>query len=329
MATNVFISHPIPAEVRAYLDDHCRCSAWQGGLPVPRKAILEGVSEAEGLLTVGGRIDDELLDHAPNLRVVSNISVGYDNLDIEALRRRGVIATHTPGVLDETVADLVMTLMLSTARRVPELDALVKSGEWRKGDDRVLYGVDVHHTSLGIIGMGRIGETVARRARMGFGMEVLYHNRRRRPDVEAELGVLYRGIDELLASADFVLLMLPLTPETAGFMGAERFRRMKRSAIFINASRGGTVDEHALVRALEDGEIRAAGLDVYAREPLPGDSPLTRLPQVVTLPHIGSATARTRHAMADLAARNLVAVLSGERPPSPVPELATAEAGND
>lgn len=322
MPAKVFIAQAVPASVREYLDAHCECRAWDGADPISRAALLEGVRDAEGLLVVGGRIDAELLEAAPRLRVVSNISVGYNNLDIEALRKRRVIATHTPGVLDDSVADLIMALMLAAARRVPELDAYVKAGHWQKSDGESIFGVDVHHATLGVVGMGRIGAAVARRAARGFDMRVLYHNRRRRDDVEAELGVEYADLDTLLSQADFVLLMVPLTPQTEGFMGEAQFRRMKQSAIFINASRGATVDEAALVRALEGGTIRAAGLDVFMHEPLPAHSPLTRLPQAVTLPHIGSATASTRLAMAELAARNLVSALRGEAPPTPVPELA-------
>jgi len=321
MAAKVFIAHPVPAAVRDYLDAHCDCHAWEGAKPIPRQALLEGVRDAEGLLVVGGRIDAALLAAAPRLRVVSNVSVGYNNLDIQALRAHGVVATHTPGVLDDTVADLIMALMLGAARRLPELDRYVKDGRWRKSDEQALFGVDVHHATLGIIGMGRIGAAVAKRALRGFDMPVLYHNRRRRED-EGALGVVYADLEELLARSDFVLLMVPLTAQTRGFMGAEQFARMQRSAIFINASRGGTVDEAALVQALQDGTIRAAALDVFAQEPLPADSALARMPQAVTLPHIGSATHKTRLAMAQLAARNLVTALNGEAPPAPVPELA-------
>lgn len=322
MPTKVFVAHPVPDSVLDYLNRHCECRVWHGARPIPRADLLAGVADAEGLLVVGGRIDGELLAAAPRLRVISNVSVGYNNLDIPALRRRGVLATHTPGVLDDSVADLIMALMLSAARRVPELDHYVKGGRWRKSDEEALFGADVHHATLGIIGMGRIGTAVARRAVRGFDMRVLYTNRRPRPEVEARLGVAFSPVDALLAESDFVLLMVPLTAETAGFMGEAQFRRMKETAIFINASRGATVDQPALVRALQEGTIRAAALDVFAREPLPADSPLTRLPQAVTLPHIGSATAKTRLAMASLAARNLVTALHGEAPPAPVPELA-------
>lgn len=328
MKPQIMITHPIPAQVRGYLEEHCRCRVWEGAEPIPRTELLRGVADAEGLLNAGVRIDEELLAAAPKLRVVSNVSVGYNNLDIAAMRRHGVIGTHTPGVLDDCVADLIMGLMLAAARRIPELDRYVKEGRWRESDDAVLYGVDVHHATLGIVGLGRIGGGVARRAVHGFDMRVLYHNRQRRHDLEDSLGVEYVELDALLAAADFVLLTVPLTEETEGLMGAAEFARMRPSAIFLNASRGATVDEQALVTALESGSIRAAGLDVFAREPLPAGHPLTRMPQVVTLPHIGSATARTRFAMADLAARNLVAALAGETPPNLVPEF-TEVAGDD
>lgn len=315
------IAHRLPEPVRAYLEVHCDCRFWEGDEPMPREDLLAGVAEAEGLLEVGVRVDAALLDAAPRLRVVSNAAVGYNNLDIEALRRRRVMATHTPGVLDDTVADLIMALILATARRIPELDQSVKRGRWQDNGGASLFGVDVHHATLGIIGLGRIGGAVARRAIRGFDMRVLYHNRRARSDLETQLGVERAPLDVLLAQADFVLLMVPLTQQTRGFFGRSEFERMKPSAIFINASRGATVDEDALVAALESGAIRAAGLDVFSQEPLPADHALTRLPHAVTLPHIGSATEKTRHAMADLAARNLVAALHDRTPPAPIPEL--------
>ncbi len=322
MTATAFIAHRVPQAVRDYLATRCRCHFWEGDKPIPRAALLEGVADAEGVLLVGGSVDDELLASAPRLRVVSNVSVGYNNLDIAALRRRGVLATHTPGVLDESVADLVMALMLATARRVPELDRRVRAGEWGPGDEENLYGVDVHGATLGIVGMGRIGRAVARRARRGFDMRVLYHNRRPQPEAEQALDVEYAGLAALLGESDFVLLMVPLSPQTENFMDASRFAQMKPGAIFINASRGATVDEQALIDALRSGALRGAGLDVFRQEPLPAGHPLTALAQVVTLPHIGSATHATRLAMAKLAARNLVTALAGQRPPAPVPELA-------
>ncbi len=322
MKPTAYVTHPIPAKIRRYLEQHCDCRVRETPGPIARSELLAGVADAEGLLNAGERVDTELLAAAPHLRVVCNATAGYDNLDIEALRRRGVTATHTPGVLDESVADLMLALMLAAARRVPELDAYVKAGHWTYIGDEALFGVDMYHATLGIIGMGRIGAAVARRARLGFGMRVLYHNRGRRPEIENALGCEYVDFNCLLDRSDFVLLLAPLTPQTRGLMGAAEFQRMKTSAIFINGARGGLVDEAALAQALTNGVIRAAGLDVYAQEPLPATSPLAHLPQAVTLPHIGSATRRTRFAMIDLAARNLIAVLTGKQALTPIPELA-------
>lgn len=318
---HVFVDRKIPEAVKAYLSEHCELDIWQGEDTVPRDELAGRLMQAEGYLTMGRRIDDALLESAPQLKAVSTVSVGYNHFDVDAMKRRGVVGTHTPEVLDETVADLVFALMLGTARRVAELDHYVRSGGWKRGDGESLFGVDVHHATLGIIGMGRIGEAVARRAALGFGMKVHYYNRSRKAEAEQKYGAEYKTMDDLLANSDFVVLMTPLTAATKGLMGAREFGLMKRSAIFINASRGATVDEPALVEALRSGTIRAAGLDVFDKEPLPADHALTTLPNALLLPHIGSATAKTRDEMAMLAARNLVAVLRGETPPHLVPEF--------
>lgn len=321
MKPKVFIARKVPPEVEAYLEEHCDCSKWDQPKPIPRERLLESLGNAEGLLTSGGKIDAELLERAPLLRAVSTISVGYNNFDIEAMKARRILGTNTPGVLNETVADLILALMLSTARRVAELDKYVKDGRWKRGDDEIFFGLDVHHKKLGIIGMGGIGEAVARRCRLGFGMEVLYHNRHRKPEAEAELQAEYRTLQQLLSESDFVVLMTPLTPETRGLIGQPEFALMKRTAVFINASRGATVDESALIRALKSGQIFGAGLDVFEREPVEADHPLLTLPNVVTLPHIGSSTEHTRREMAMAAAKNLVLALQGHTPPNVVKEL--------
>jgi gluconate 2-dehydrogenase len=320
MKPYVYVAAPIPAEVEAYLAEHCEYRKWEGDAPIPRGELLREIADAEGLLTVGGRIDSELLDHAPKLKVVSNISVGYNNFDLEAMKRRHVMGTNTPHVLDETVADLAFALILSAARRIPELDRHVKAGRWERKHDEWLFGLDVHGKTLGIIGLGRIGEAIARRAVYGFRMNVLYHNRRRKPEAEQTLGITYRSLEDLLRQSDFVLLMVPLTEETTRMMGREQFALMKPTAIFINTSRGKTVDEAALIEALQEKRIWGAGLDVFEEEPTPPDNPLLRMPNVVTLPHIGSATRETRLAMAMLAAQNLVAAVLGKRPPNLVTE---------
>jgi gluconate 2-dehydrogenase len=322
MKPKVYLARPVPKAVEAYIAEHCEVRMWDRANPIPREVLLEEVREVSGLLTSGVAVDQELLDHAPKLKVVSNIAVGYNNMDTTAMKSRGVMGTHTPSVLDETVADLVFAIILAAARRVTELDRIVKEGKWQKGSDEALFGVDVHHAKLGIIGMGRIGEAIARRATLGFGMEVMYYNRSSKPEVERRLGVSQADLSQLMRECDFVVLMIPLSQETVHFIGRDELALMKKSAFFINASRGQTVDEAALIEALEQGSIRGAGLDVYEQEPVDPDNPLLKMPNVVTLPHIGSATEQTRLDMAMLAAQNLVMAVTGQVPPNLVLELA-------
>ena len=278
--------------------------------------FLEELKDAEGLIGSGLKVDHELLDQAPQLKIVCNIAVGYDNLDLTALAERGIMATNTPDVLNDTVADTVMGLILSTARRMPELDQWVKTGQWESGLGEKWFGVDVHHKVLGIIGMGGIGSDVAKRAHYGFDMEILYHNRSRNEAAEQKYGAIYCSLEELLKKSDFVCLMTPLTPQTENLIGISEFELMKESAIFINASRGKTVDEEALIHALKTGQIHGAGLDVFVQEPVNKDNPLLSMKNVVTLPHIGSATYETRLKMAMTAATNLVTGLKGDVPPN-------------
>lgn len=320
MKPKILIARPIPREVEEYIAEYCEIERLTNEGNIPREHLFQALQDVEGLIG-NVRIDKELLDHAPSLRVVSNNSVGYNNFDLEAMKARNVMGTNTPFVLDETVADLVLGLILATARRIPELDQYVKNGQWKKGDVENLFGTDVHHATLGIIGMGRIGEAIARRAKFGFDMDVVYYNRNRKMEAEDQLGLRYLAFDELLAQSDFVVLMTPLTPETTRLMGREQFSKMKNSAFFINASRGKTVDEGALIEALETKQIAGAGLDVFEMEPVQPDNPLLKMPQVITLPHIGSATAKTRFDMAKLAAQNLVSAVRGEVPPHLVKEL--------
>ncbi|WP_164821839.1 2-hydroxyacid dehydrogenase, partial [Paenibacillus koleovorans] len=234
------------------------------------------------------------LQRAPRLKAISTMGVGTNHFDVAAMKRHGILGTNTPDVLDETVADLVIALMLGTARRVAELDRYVKDGLWRKDDREKLFGTDVHHATLGIVGLGRIGEAIARRAVYGFSMEVLYYNRNRKPEAEERLGIRYAPLESLLGQSDFIAVMVPLTSETSQLIGREQFGQMKPGAIFINASRGQTVDEDALVDALTSGRLRAAGLDVFREEPPARENPLLQMPNVLTLPHIGSATFSTR-----------------------------------
>ncbi|MFX3622891.1 MAG: 2-hydroxyacid dehydrogenase [Ectobacillus sp.] len=321
MKPKVYISEHIPKFVEEYLAQYCEYEKWDGQGKIPRSVLLEKVRDKDGLLNFGAKIDEELLQCAPNLKVVSNISVGYDNFDIQAMKARGIIGTNTPYVLDETVADLIFGLILASARRICELDAYVKAGRWTGEITKEHFGIDVHHATIGIIGMGRIGEAVAKRAKFGFDMEVLYYNRRRKEEAENTYGAKYCTMEQLLRQSDFVVLMTPLTPETYGLIGEREFNLMKETAIFINASRGQTVDEQALIRALQERKIYGAGIDTFMKEPIDGDNPLLKLKNAVTLPHIGSATLKTRRDMAMTAAQNLVAALQGETPPYIADEL--------
>lgn len=281
--------------------------------------FLEALKGADGLIGSGLKVDEALLDQAPNLKVIANKSVGYDNLDISLLKKRGIRATNTPGVLDDTVADAIVALMLAAARRVPELDQFVKTGGWTEsGFKDHQFGVDVHHKKLGIIGMGGIGSRLAKRAHFGFDMTILYHNRSRNEQAESTYDAVYCQVEELLEQSDFVCVMTPLTPQTKGMIGKNEFAQMKKTAIFINASRGAVVDESALIEALQTKQILGAGLDVFEQEPVERDNPLLSMPNVVTLPHIGSATEETRKKMAMLAAENVVAGVAGGKLKTPI-----------
>lgn len=285
-----------------------------------RKA-LPVLERAVGIIGDGLSVDAAMVAAAPALRIVSNISVGYDNLDMDALRQRGILATNTPDVLTETTADLVFSLILATARKIPQLDRFVKEGRWTEAIPQDLMGTDVHHKTLGIIGMGKIGSAIAQRAALGFDMHVLYHNRSRDEAAEKAYGAEYRELDDLLKTADYICLMTPLTPETENLIGAREFELMKPSAIFINGSRGRTVDEAAMIQALKDRKIQSAGLDVFRQEPIAPDNGLLALDHVVTLPHMGSNTVENTLAMQELAVHNLLCALRGERPPNLINDM--------
>jgi len=276
--------------------------------------LRAALPHAHGLLGASLKLDAQLLDLAPKLEAVASVSVGVDNYDIDYLTRRNIVLTNTPDVLTETTADTGFALILASARRVVELAIKVRNGQWQKNIGPESFGTDVHGKTLGIIGMGRIGEALAQRGHFGFGMPVIYHSNSPKPAVEARFNARYRSLNELLQEADFVCLTLPLTAQTQGLMGAEQFALMRPESIFINISRGKVVEEAALIEALQQGQIRAAGLDVFVREPLEVDSPLLQLDNVVATPHIGSATQETRQAMARCAVDNLLSALAGERP---------------
>jgi glyoxylate reductase len=286
---------------------------------MPRTELIRRLRDCHGLIChIISTVDEDVLAAAPNLRVVANVAVGYNNIDVAAARRRGVVVTNTPDVLTETTADFTWALLMAVARRVVEADHYVRSGQWRAWKWDLLWGHDVHGKTLGILGFGRIGRAVARRAR-GFAMRVLYHDTvRPEPAVEQELGAAFVARETLLREADFVTVHTPLLPETRHLIDEAALRAMKPTAILINAARGPIVDEAALVRALREGWIAGAGLDVFEEEPKihPGLLPLTN---VVLAPHIASASHDTRLAMALLAVRNCVAVLQGQPPLTPVP----------
>ncbi|NGQ96956.1 D-glycerate dehydrogenase [Brevibacillus sp. SYP-B805] len=314
----VYMTRQVAVEIVAALEEVAEVEVWPEDRPVPREVLLQKAEQADGLFVLlTDTIDEELLNRAKRLRIVANMAVGYDNIDVRAAKQKGVIVTNTPDVLTEATADLAFALLMATGRRLIEANRFLHSGGWQTWSPYLMAGQSVYGATLGIIGMGRIGEAVARRAK-GFDMNVLYHNRRPRPIAEQTLGVRFCELDELLRTSDYVLLLTPLTPETRGLIGERELSLMKPTAVFLNVSRGGTVDEEALYRALKEKRIWAAGLDVFAQEPVPVDHPLLSLPNVVALPHIGSATYETRDRMARLAAENLIAVLSGKEPITPV-----------
>lgn len=280
--------------------------------------FLAHLNQAEGIIGLELRVNRELLDNAPNLKIVSNVSVGHNNLDMEQLNKRNIMATNTPDVLTDTVADAIFGILIAAARRIPELDQLVKNGEWvTEAIGPEHFGNNVHHKKLGIIGMGRIGQAIAQRAHHGFDMDILYHSRSRKPEADEKYHATYcSDLDTLLTEADFVCLMTPLTPETEAFIGRREFQLMKKSAIFVNGSRGKTIVEKDLIDALQQGEIAAAALDVYENEPVEPDNALLKMKQVVTTPHIGSSTNETELKMSELAAYNMEMGLNGNKPPN-------------
>jgi len=317
----VLVTRVIPEEGLEPIRAACDVDLWEDELPPSRDELLRGVPGVDGLLTLlTDRVDDVLLDAAgPQLRVVSNYAVGFDNVDVEACARRGIAVGNTPGVLTETTADLAWTLLMAAARRIPEADRYVREGRWRTWGPMTLLGPDVHGATLGIVGFGRIGQAVARRAR-GFGMRVLYHDTSRASaSVEAETGAEAVTLDELLATADFVSVHVALTPETRHLIDAAALARMRPTAVLVNTSRGPVVDTDALAGALRDGTIWAAALDVTDPEPLPADHPLVTMDSCIIVPHIASASRATRGRMASMAAANLLAGVRGEPLPTPVP----------
>ncbi|WOZ77645.1 glyoxylate/hydroxypyruvate reductase GhrB [Kosakonia sacchari] len=312
MKPSIILYKALPDDLLQRLETHFTVTRVANLKPETVAQHADAFASAQGLLGSSEKVDSELLEKMPQLRATSTISVGYDNFDVDALNARKILLMHTPTVLTETVADTIMALVLSSARRVVEVAERVKVGEWTSGIGPDWFGIDVHHKTLGIIGMGRIGLALAQRAHFGFGMPILYNARRHHTEAEERFQARYCDLETLLKESDFVCLVLPLTDETHHLIGKAQFEMMKKSAIFINAGRGPVVDEAALIDALKNGEIHAAGLDVFEQEPLPVDSPLLSLPNVVALPHIGSATHETRYNMAECAVDNLIDALNGK-----------------
>ena len=316
MKPRILVTREVFDEVLDFLCESLDVDANQSDVPLTPESLCERLAEKDGVVcALTDRIDAAVLAAAPNLRAVCNIAVGYNNIDVTACSARGIVVTNTPGVLDETTADLVWALMLAAARRLTEAETYLRNGEWQGWYLKQLLGTDVHHATLGILGMGRIGQVIARRA-LGFEMNVLYCNRSRlSQDIESRLGARYVAMDELLAQSDFLVLQVPYSPATHHLIGTAELARMKRTAILVNAARGGVVDDAAVIEALNNRTIAAAGLDVFENEPK-FDPRFLALKNVVLAPHIGSSTRVTRLAMAMTAARNMVAALTGGMPPN-------------
>lgn len=326
MKKQVVLYKKLSPLLMARLHEHADVTLIDNLNPEGIAQLRDALPRAQGLLGASLKLDAQLLDLAPNLQAIASVSVGVDNYDIDYLTERRILLSNTPDVLTETTADTGFALILAAARRVVELANMVRAGQWQRNIGPAHFGTDVHGKTLGIIGMGRIGEALAQRGHFGFGMPVIYHSHSPKPAVEQRFNAQYRSLTELLQQADFICLTLPLTAETKGLIGAEEFALMRPESIFINISRGKVVDETALIEALRTGQIRAAGLDVFEREPLQTDSPLLTLNNVVATPHMGSATHETREAMARCAVDNLLMALAGERPKNLVNAGAWSEA---
>lgn len=315
MRPKVYITRQISGEALEKIESYCDVRMWsETDVPVPKEVLEEEIKDVDGLCClITESVNEKLISGARRLKVISNIAVGFNNIDVEYASSQGIVVTNTPDVLTETTADLAFALLMAVARRLPEAANYLQEGRWQTWSLDLLTGHDVYGATLGIIGMGRIGSAVARRAK-GFAMRVIYYDQFPNKEREKELGVEYADLETLLRESDFLSIHIPLSPFTENLLGREQLAKMKRNAIIINTSRGGIVDETALYEALNGGVIGGAGLDVFAQEPVPLDNPLLTLPNVLALPHIGSASVVTRKKMAILAAENLVTALQGGVP---------------
>lgn len=313
----VFVTREIPDRGLRIIKERFDAEVWYDYSPPPRQVIVQKVANVDALASLlSDKIDAEVFDAAPNLKIVAQLAVGYDNIDVKEATKRGIYVTNTPGVLTETTADFAWTLLMAAARRVTEADRYVRSGKWKVGwHPSMILGRDVYGATIGIIGLGRIGQAVAKRAK-GFAMKVFYYDVIRRPELEEELGLEYTELDELLKKSDFVSVHVPLIKSTYHLIDEKRLKLMKKTARLINNSRGPVVDEKALYEAVKTGQIAGAALDVFEQEPTPMDNPLLELDNVVVAPHISSASHETRSKMAEMVAENLVSFFKGKVPPN-------------
>lgn len=319
MKPKVFITRQIPENGIKMIEEFYEIEVWEDPKAPPREVLLKKVREADALVTlVTDKVDKELLEHASKLEIIAQYAVGYDNIDIEEATKRGIYVTNTPGVLTDATADLAFALLLAVARRIVEADAFVRSGEWKQSEvgwhPLMLLGHGLKGKTLGIVGFGRIGQALAKRAK-GFGMRIIYYSRTRKIEAEKEIGAEYVEFETLLKESDFISLHVPLTKETYHMVGEKELKLMKSNAVLINTSRGAVIDTKALIKALKEGWIAGAGLDVFEEEPY-YNKELFKLKNVVLTPHIGSATHEAREGMAELVARNLIAFAKGEIPPN-------------
>ena len=316
MQPKIYITRRIPESGIKLLQESCDVEIWDSDDVVPRDVFLKAISDKDAVLCLlTDKVDAETMDVAKNVKIFANMAVGFDNIDVEECTKRGVMASNTPGVLTGTTADFAFTLLMSAARRIREGHEFVQAGKWETWGPLLLMGQDIHHATLGLIGLGRIGTEMARRGQ-GFSMRVLYNDVVRREDLEQELGLEYADFDTVLQESDFVSMHVPYMPATHHLISTEQLAMMKQTAVLINTARGPIVDPQALYTALKSGEIWAAGLDVTDPEPIPMDDPLLTLDNCLIAPHIASASFNTRSDMSELAANNILAALSGERPPT-------------
>lgn len=317
MQRRIFVTRELPERGLDIIKERFNAEVWSDYAPPPKKLIIEKVAKVDALATLlSDKIDAEVFDAAPNLKIVSQLAVGFDNIDVKEATKRGIYVTNTPGILTDTTADYAWALLMAAARRVAEADKYVRDKKWKVGwHPAMLQGRDIFGATLGIIGLGRIGAAIAKRAK-GFNMKILYYDVVRRPEVEEELGIMFRELMAILKESDFITINVPLLKSTHHLINEERLKQMKKTAILINNARGPVIDEKALYKALKEGWIAGAGLDVFEQEPTPANNPLLTLDNIVVAPHISSSSFETRSKMAEMVAENLVSFLEGKTPPN-------------